>query len=91
VYISQLVKTRDPYPGLLQFAIIVSFPFQPAFLLVSLSLCLSLSSLSSHHLLGGGAVMPFLLQEDLGSVSLVSENISHMLQATLKCPSQTNG
>jgi hypothetical protein len=27
MYISRLVKTRDPYPGLLQFAISVSFPF----------------------------------------------------------------
>jgi hypothetical protein len=27
VYISRLVKTRDPYPGLLQFAISFPFPF----------------------------------------------------------------
>jgi hypothetical protein len=27
MYISRLVKTRDPYPGLLQFAILSWFPF----------------------------------------------------------------
>jgi hypothetical protein len=90
VYISQLVKTRDPYPGLLQIAIIVLFPLQSASLFVSLSLHLSLSPLSSCHLFGGGAVTPFSLQGDLVLVSLVSENISHMLQATLNHPSQTN-
>jgi hypothetical protein len=26
MYISRLVKTRDPYPGLLQFAILFRFP-----------------------------------------------------------------
>jgi hypothetical protein len=27
MYISRLVKTRDPYPGLLQFTILSCFPF----------------------------------------------------------------
>jgi hypothetical protein len=90
VYISRLVKTRDPYPGLLQFAIIISFPFQSAFSFASSPLHLSLSLLSSCHLFGGGAATPFSLPGDLVLVSLVSENISHVLQATLNCPSQTN-
>jgi hypothetical protein len=61
MYISQLVKTRDPYPGLLQFAISVSFPFQSAFLHHHLPLLLLLSSILSHHQLSGGAVTPFSL------------------------------
>jgi hypothetical protein len=63
VYISRLVKTRDPYPGLLQFAILFRFPlpFQSAFLRRHLPLSLSLSTLLSHHRLSGGAVTPFSL------------------------------
>jgi hypothetical protein len=62
MYISQLVKTRDPYPGLLQFAISSCFhPFQSAFLRHSIPLLLSLSTLLSHHRLSGGAVTPFSL------------------------------
>jgi hypothetical protein len=30
MYISRLVKTRDPYPGLLQFAILSCFPLFPS-------------------------------------------------------------
>jgi hypothetical protein len=62
VYISRLVKTRDPYPGLLQFAIKSCFPFPfslPFF--VTIPLLLSLSTLLSHHRLSGGAVTPFSL------------------------------
>jgi hypothetical protein len=93
VYISRLVKTRDLYPGLLQFAILFWFPllFQSAFLCLDLSLPLSLSSLFSHHRLSGGAVTPFSLYGDLVLASLVSENSSHVLQATPSSPSRTNG
>jgi hypothetical protein len=84
VYISRLVKTRDPYPGLLQFAILscFPFPFQSASLRHRLSLPLPLSSILSHHQLSGGAVTPFSLLGDLVLASLVSENASHVLQAT---------
>jgi hypothetical protein len=63
MYISRLVKTRDPYPGLLQFAILFRFPlhFQSAFFLRHLSLLLPLSTLLSHYQLSGGAVTPFSL------------------------------
>jgi hypothetical protein len=94
VYISRLVKTRDPYPGLLQFAIEFRFPFlsfQSAFLRPLFSLLLSLSTLLSHHRLSGGAVTPFSLQGDLVLASLVSENASHVLQATASSPSRTDG
>jgi hypothetical protein len=39
MYISRLVKTRDPYPGLLQFAIKSCFPFLsslPLFIIIFL-------------------------------------------------------
>jgi hypothetical protein len=67
VYISRLVKTRDPYPGLLQFAIQfrVPLPFQSASLRRHLSIPLSLSTLFSHFRLSGGAITPFSLYEDL--------------------------
>jgi hypothetical protein len=45
VYIGRLVKTRDPHPGLLQFAIIVSLLSQSAFPPPPLSLLLSFSSI----------------------------------------------
>jgi hypothetical protein len=45
VYISHLVKARDLYPGLLQFAIIISFSFQSASLSLLLSLFFHLYSL----------------------------------------------
>jgi hypothetical protein len=63
MYISRLVKTRDPHPGLLQFAILSWFPLpsQSAFLCHHLSLPLSLSTILSHHRLSGGAVTPFSL------------------------------
>jgi hypothetical protein len=63
MYISRLVKTRDPYPGLLQFAIQSRFPFlvQSAFLCLHLPLLLSLPTLLPHHRLSGGAVTPFSL------------------------------
>jgi hypothetical protein len=63
MYISRLVKTRDLYPGLLQFAILFQFPlpFQSAFLRHHLSLSLSLSTLLSHYRLSGGAITPFSL------------------------------
>jgi hypothetical protein len=93
VYISRLVKTRDPYPGLLQFAILFRFPlpFQSAFLHLDPSLLLSLSTLLSHHRLSGGAVTPFSLLGDLVLANLVSENANHVLQATSSSPSRTDG
>jgi hypothetical protein len=57
-------------------------PFQSAFLRLSLSLLLSLSTPLSHHRLSGGAVTPFSLLGDLVLVSLVSKNADHVLQAT---------
>jgi hypothetical protein len=91
MYISQLVKTRDPYPGLLQFAIISSFSFQSAFLFLSLSPLILLSSLLSHHRTSGGAVTLSHSQGDLVLASLVSEKPSHVLQVTPQHPSRTNG
>jgi hypothetical protein len=84
VYISRLVKTRDPYPGLLQirYLVWVFSLFQSAFLHHHLSLLLSFPTLLSHHQLSGGAVTPFSLQGDLVLVSLMSKNASHVLQAT---------
>jgi hypothetical protein len=39
MYISRLVKTRDPYPGLLQFTILFPSPFLSAsFIVISLLL-----------------------------------------------------
>jgi hypothetical protein len=61
MYISRLVETRDLYPGLLQFAIICSFPSQSASSNRPLSPLLSFISLFSHHRLSGGAVTPFSL------------------------------
>jgi hypothetical protein len=63
MYISRLVKTRDPYPGLLQFAILssVSPSFQSAFLRLNPPLLLPLSTILSHLRLSGGAVTPFSL------------------------------
>jgi hypothetical protein len=63
MYISRLVKTRDLYPGLLQFVITVSFPFlsKSAFHRCHLSLLSLSSSLLFHHRLSGGAVTPFSL------------------------------
>jgi hypothetical protein len=92
MYISRLVKTRDPYPGLLQFAILFpsSFPVR-LFPHCLLSLLLSLPSLFFHHRLSGGAATPFSLQGDLVLVSLVSERPSHVLQVTQSWTSWTNG
>jgi hypothetical protein len=89
MYISRLVKTRDPYPGLLQFAILCLFLSQSASFIVFFYFFL-LSSLFSHHRLSGGAVTPFSLQGDLVLASLVSEKPSHVLQATPSRPSWTN-
>jgi hypothetical protein len=48
MYISRLVKTRDPYPGLLQFAIKSCFPFPSSLLFfVIIFLYLSLFQLFS--------------------------------------------
>jgi hypothetical protein len=93
VYISRLVKTRDPHPGLLQFAILFRFPslFQSAFLRRHLSLPLPLSTLLTRHRFSGGAVTPFSLQGNLVLASLVSENADHVLQATQSSPSRTDG
>jgi hypothetical protein len=63
MYISHLVKTRDLYPGLLQFAIKSCFLFLsslPLFVVLFLYL-LSLSTLLTHYRLSGGAIMPFSL------------------------------
>jgi hypothetical protein len=84
VYISRLVETRDPYPGLLQFAIVFHISFQSASSYRHpLLLLLLLSSLFSYHRLSGGAVTPFSLLGDLVLASLVSGNHNHVLQATL--------
>jgi hypothetical protein len=91
VYISQLVKTRDPYPGLLQIASIVLLSFQSAFPSLPLSLLLLLSSLFSHHQLRGGAATPSHSQGDLVLARLVSNNASHVLHTTSARPSRTNG
>jgi hypothetical protein len=90
VYISRLVKTRDLYPGLLQFAITCLLSCQSASSHYYLSLPLSFPSLFSHHRLSGGAVTPFSLKGDLVLVSLVSENASCVLLRHTPCPSRTN-
>jgi hypothetical protein len=82
MYISCLVKTRDPYPGLLQITILFysSFPSLPLFVIIFFFLFFfHLYSLIIN--LVEVLLRPFH-SKDLVLASLVSENISHVLQAT---------
>jgi hypothetical protein len=86
VYISRLVKTRDPHPGLLQFAILFRFPlpFQSAFLRLYPSLLLSLPILLSHHRLSGGHCDTSLLFI-IVMLALVCEVIILILASHVQC------
>jgi hypothetical protein len=82
MYISRLVKTRDPYPGLLQFAITSCLPFKTVFLyFLSILLFASyslhpLSLLQDHsHLLPcGSAVKPIHI---LRGPSVIIPSVQH--------------
>jgi hypothetical protein len=91
VYLSRLVKTRDLYPGLLQFATLFRFFLSslPCLIFFVILFLFCLYSLIVY--LVEVLPRPFHSKGDLVLASLVSENPSHVLQATQSRPSRTNG
>jgi hypothetical protein len=92
MYISRLVKTRDPYPGLFQLAVVFLF-FQSAFPLLSLSL-----ESSFHSSLFQLYACLYLVEVHSGLYHhrgpiVVTHSVhtsSHVLLCHNPCPSRTN-